>query len=335
MSRANSSRNRRRKSAPSQASNSTSQPSTFLLRGPEYVPSSGSSVSMRYNSTDADYVRVTAVVEREDGTDPSSDPPPQLATWTTDGNLGGSPTLKINWLIVVFIVGVAVAPGLIGTIASGMASGVAAWASRNPYPYSKWKVHGDHVNNEAGDNAGKVIITYSNDHRYQEFGLFQALWGDEGDYFGTSVSMCHSALSVVVGAQGTKYNGASSGSLYVFNLVVKEGRFSQRQRLDGGAEGDMFGRSVDMNDNGLAMAVAASGTDVDFVNSGSIHVFMRESIGEPFVKKYQLNGQCEEERLGSNGVAILTNNTLQIHAKAEDVNNCISNVQNVRSYRLK
>ncbi len=109
------------------------------------------------------------------------------------------------------------------------------------------------------DGTGEVKITAS-DHA-------------ASDYFGQSVAM--SDTHIAVGASGDDDSGASSGSVYVYNL---DGTGELKITASDHAASDYFGVSVAMSDTKIV--VGAFGNDDGGSMSGSVYVYNLDGTGE-------------------------------------------------------
>ena len=84
----------------------------------------------------------------------------------------------------------------------------------------------------------------------------------------------------------------------------------------------------------MILAVVATGTEFVADDAGSVYVYDRHHIGDTFKKRKRIDGQCTDERLGSEGLAINdTNDVLLVHAKA-DIGDCINNGNNIRTFQV-
>jgi len=195
----------------------------------------------------------------------------------------------------------------------------------------EWTAVGDRFNYEKGSFSGKVVIK-------KKRKIFQILYGTvANDYFGASIAISDNALVLAVGAYGTDYTGDRTGSVYIYSRGVVGDAFQLQDRIDGEATGDLFGKSIAMARNGLFLVVVAvwagiSNTDTEH---GSLSFYTRKSMDVAFQMQQQIYGECDREQLGIHGVAIeSTYASVYVHAKSGNGNNCITNSNNVRSYKV-
>ena len=81
--------------------------------------------------------------------------------------------------------------------------------------------------------------------------------GQAGDnYFGMSVSLNQDGTKLIVGAHGDKTNGIFSGSVNVFQYSGGTWN-SYGSKINGEAQNEQLGYSVDINKNGNKIAVGS------------------------------------------------------------------------------
>ncbi|NBS29748.1 MAG: hypothetical protein EBS76_04365 [Actinobacteria bacterium] len=93
------------------------------------------------------------------------------------------------------------------------------------------------------------------------------------DNSGQALALSSNGLRIAVGAEGNDgVNGTNSGHVRVFDLV--NGAWVQKgSDLDGEAEGDGFGDSLDLSSDGRRLVVGANGNDGNGIDSGHVRVF--------------------------------------------------------------
>jgi len=190
-------------------------------------------------------------------------------------------------------------------------------------------VNGWRVEFGAVFEADKVVI-------YESDTLFQTLLGSAApDWFGRCVALSDDIHTLLVSAYGLD---SYYGSIDVYHRSTTADQFALHHTLNGEEEGDelYFGLAMAMTPNGLAVAVTSPSAEFGGVGSGSVYFYMRYTTNNPFEQISRVDGGCESEHLGINGVAIeAIDSTLYIHAKAKDENDCIDNIKGVRTYRVE
>lgn len=151
-------------------------------------------------------------------------------------------------------------------------------------------------NDDAGSNAGHVRI-------YEWSG---SAWVQKGsdidgeaaaDESGYSVSLNHDGTVVAIGAGDNDGTGSDAGHVRVYEWngsawVQKGGD------IDGDSSDDLFGRSVDINDDGTVVIAGARGGDGNGLNSGEIKVY--EWNGSAWAQKGStLSGESVLNHFGS------------------------------------
>ena len=119
------------------------------------------------------------------------------------------------------------------------------------------------------------------------FARSSAGWGHEAelaatdaapaDNFGSSVALSADETTAVIGARNESELGNHAGAAYVF--VRSGSTWTQAQKLlaSNGSEGDTFGDSVAISDDGNTILVGSRGRDAAAANSGSVYVFVRDT----------------------------------------------------------
>ena len=129
-------------------------------------------------------------------------------------------------------------------------------------------------------NQGSVRVytrTSTASSSWSESAKLLASDGELGAYFGRSVELDSSALSLVVGA----YNHQSQGAVYSFSRASTSASFVEHQKLVSPLPGtsDSFGYNVALSSSALVLVVSQYGADVVDKNDGMFFVFSRASAG--------------------------------------------------------
>ena len=124
---------------------------------------------------------------------------------------------------------------------------------------------GMYLDDENGTNSGSAYLFDASTGKQ----LFKLLPddGDADDWFGYSIAIDNGI--VAVGAHKHNDNGIDSGSAYLFN--ASSGMQIFKLLPSDGAEGDGFGKSIDI-DNGV-VAIGSMRDDDNGTNSGSAYLF--------------------------------------------------------------
>jgi hypothetical protein len=157
-------------------------------------------------------------------------------------------------------------------------------------------------NDDAGSNAGHVRI-------YEWSG---SAWVQKGsdidgeaaaDESGYSVSLNHDGTVVAIGARDNDGTGSDAGHVRVYEW--NGSAWAQKGAdIDGDSSGDLFGISVDINDDGTVVIAGATGGDGNGLNSGELKVY--EWNGSAWAQKGStLSG---ESVLNSFGSSVSINN---------------------------
>ncbi|MCD4734402.1 MAG: FG-GAP repeat protein, partial [Bacteroidales bacterium] len=90
----------------------------------------------------------------------------------------------------------------------------------------------------------------------------------DSDQFGSSVSLSADGLRVAIGAPLNEGGGTNRGQVRIFKDIA--GTWTPVEVFDGVADGDQFGRSVSLNEDGTIVAIGApfAGT-----NHGQVSIF--------------------------------------------------------------
>jgi len=140
-------------------------------------------------------------------------------------------------------------------------------------------VFGDYIaigapyNGDSGYYSGSCYIYKNIDGIWVEISSLTAFDADDGDRFGSSVSLYNDKL--LVGAYKDDDNQEDSGSVYVFSLSDDVWTFEQKLIAWDGAENDRFGYSLSLSENSIL--VGSYWDDVNGSYSGSAYIFEFDS----------------------------------------------------------
>ncbi|WP_248722698.1 T9SS type B sorting domain-containing protein [Seonamhaeicola sp. ML3] len=136
---------------------------------------------------------------------------------------------------------------------------------------------------------------------------------------GQSVSLSSDGSIIAIGAQGNNGNGADSGHVRIYENRL--GVWTQiGNDIDGEAEGNLFGYSVDLSNDGSIVAIGARLSDVNGPASGHVKVFQNISgswiqIGDT------INGVAPGDNYGFSVSLSADGNRLAIGARNSRNNN--------------
>jgi hypothetical protein len=130
---------------------------------------------------------------------------------------------------------------------------------------------GAYGDDDNGTNSGSAYVYRLVLGVWQEAKLL-ASDGASDDDFGKSVSISGDGTTALVGAAFDQDNGASSGSVYIYRLVLGVWQETKLIASDG-ASGDNFGISVRLSSDGTAAIVGAWGDNDNGSFAGSAYIF--------------------------------------------------------------
>eukprot|EP00593_Proboscia_inermis_P013720 CAMPEP_0171327070 /NCGR_PEP_ID=MMETSP0816-20121228/117846_1 /TAXON_ID=420281 /ORGANISM="Proboscia inermis, Strain CCAP1064/1" /LENGTH=182 /DNA_ID=CAMNT_0011826695 /DNA_START=1601 /DNA_END=2149 /DNA_ORIENTATION=- len=179
------------------------------------------------------------------------------------------------------------------------------------------------------ENAGKMEL-------YKNGVIMRSFYGEAAwDGYGASVAMSLDGMALAVGVSGIN---DAVGLVEVHYRPTIADLFDQLPKLWGvGERRDGFGSKLAMTGNGMILAAVAPNNDDDFNNSGTIYLFTRPHISEPFEEVHRISGQCVQEQLGVWGVTFVeSNDALTMHAMGwnDDGNGCINNDRRIRTFQV-
>lgn len=186
------------------------------------------------------------------------------------------------------------APAMVGTHANG----------RFGHSLSLSQVGNLAVGSPLADDSKGYVRTY----KYNATGhLWETLGQDirgkfAGDKCGTSVAMSRNGDHVIVGSPMWKYNGKKrAGAIIVLKFNGGEiNRWKEVGSEIAGEEGDEFGSSVDISDDGEEIAVGSPYSDSEPGKKQTGHITVYHYIGQEWVKRdVNVVGKTEYSNQGS------------------------------------
>ncbi|MCK5774854.1 MAG: T9SS type A sorting domain-containing protein [Bacteroidales bacterium] len=155
---------------------------------------------------------------------------------------------------------------------------------------------GANMNQENGTMSGHVRIYENNAGTWTQIG--EDIDGEAAsDLSGSKISLNDDGTIVAIGAHGNDGNGSGSGHVRVFENIA--GTWTQMgQDIDGENNLDQSGTSVDLNSEGIVLAIGAIYNDGGGSNSGHVRVFQFNNdawiqMGE------DIDGQASEDLFGN------------------------------------
>jgi hypothetical protein len=157
------------------------------------------------------------------------------------------------------------------------------------FDYSGWSVAmsangktiaiGAPRNDGQGNDSGHVrVFAYnSSSKNWEQIG--SDIYGEAlGDNFGLSVAMTADGNTIAVGAPYNDENGSDSGHVRVFSLRSTSNKWEQiGSDINGEAANDFSGDAVAISDDGLTIAVGATGNDGNGERSGHVRVYQYDT----------------------------------------------------------
>jgi hypothetical protein len=127
------------------------------------------------------------------------------------------------------------------------------------------------ANDESGFEAGNVRIYKWSGSSWLQLG--NNINGEAiDDYSGGSVSMSDDGITVAIGASGNDGNGTDAGHVRIFKWNGTSW-IQLGSDIDGEAIDDYSGGSVSMSDDGLTVAIGASGNDGNGTDAGHVRIY--------------------------------------------------------------
>ncbi len=160
--------------------------------------------------------------------------------------------------------------------------------------YGNYAVVGAIGDDYNGFNTGSVYIFHYDGSSWTEQQKISASDGVASDNFGDAVSINNDYI--VVGAYGDDNNGASSGSIYIFHYDGSSWIEQQRILANDGAANDVFGCSVSIDGNYIA--VGASGDENTWRRSGSVYIYNYDGSNWVFQQKITASDAFQDDFFG-------------------------------------
>lgn len=183
---------------------------------------------------------------------------------------------------------------------------------------------------ENGEEAGAAYVFSRQNSGWEQTQKLLASDGGESDSFGSSVALTED--TVLVSAPFDDQSGTDAGSVYLFTR--RTGRWIQTQELlaGDGAEGDQFGRSIDLVED-TALIGAPGDSEGDGFALGSAYVFMRQN-GQWTQSQKLIADDGDADDFFGDSVA-LTEDTALIGAVGDEENDDLSGSAYVFARRKK
>jgi hypothetical protein len=165
-------------------------------------------------------------------------------------------------------------------------------------------------NDDNGDDSGQVMVYRINIEGSSWERLIQCIHGDNaGDWFGKSVVLSPDSNTLAIGAPGSWKEDDRPGYVRVFSLEssLNTGSWIQigqdiiqiGQDINGEANGDTFGSSVSLSDDGKTLAVGVRGADVNGAASGHVKVYQMDgSVSGWMQLGDDINGEAAYDNSG-------------------------------------
>ena len=139
---------------------------------------------------------------------------------------------------------------------------------------------GSLFNDDNGAGSGKVVVYRIDSEGSSWESLVQSIHCDNaGDYVGTSVTLSSDGNILVIGSSGYREDDDRPGYVRVFSLEssLNTGSWVQiGQDIIGEANGDEFGYSVSLSDDGKTLAMGVRSADVNGYSSGHVKVYQMD-----------------------------------------------------------
>lgn len=126
---------------------------------------------------------------------------------------------------------------------------------------------------DKGEDSGSVYVFTRSDNIWRQTAKLTADDGSEGDVFGISVAI--SGDTILVGADLNEEKGFNAGAAYVFTRNGDTWKQQAKLTADDGAEGDIFGVRVALEDDTALISARRDDHQDIGVDAGSVYVFTR------------------------------------------------------------
>jgi len=160
---------------------------------------------------------------------------------------------------------------------------------------------------DKGKDSGSVYVFTRTGDTWKQQTKITAEDGSEGDVFGISAAI--SGDTILVGADLNEEKGFNAGAAYVFTR--SKGVWTQQTKLtaNDGAEGDIFGVRVALEDNTALISARRDDDSIMGVDSGSAYIFTRSGNTWSQQAKLKAPDGAADDRFGRS-VALSGNNAL-------------------------
>jgi hypothetical protein len=176
------------------------------------------------------------------------------------------------------------------------------------------------LNDDNGVDSGQVMV-----HRIDSEGsswerLVQGIHGDNaGDWSGISVDLSSDGNTLAVGSTGYWLDDDRPGYVRVFSL--ESSLIQIGQDIIGEANGDEFGVSVSLSDDGKTLAVSAPTADANGVSTGHVKVYhMDDSVSGWMQLGDDIDGEAAKDYPGTSVSLSADGNTVAIGSPNNDDN---------------
>jgi hypothetical protein len=165
-----------------------------------------------------------------------------------------------------------------------------------------------------GEDSGSVYIFTRTGSTWSQQAKLTAEDGTEGDVFGISIAISHD--TILVGADLNEEKGVNAGAAYVFTRSGSTWTQQAKLTADDGAEGDIFGVRVALEENTALISARRDDDDIMGVDAGSAYVFTR--VGTTWTQQVKLTAPdgAADDRFGRS--VALTGDTALIGAMFQD-----------------
>jgi hypothetical protein len=181
-------------------------------------------------------------------------------------------------------------------------------------------------NDDNGDDSGQVIV-YRIDSEGSSWELLvqKSIHGDNaGDWSGFSVDLSPDGNTLAIGSPGYWEDDDRPGYVRVFSLEssLNTGSWIRiGQDIIGEANGDEFGYSVSLSDEGKTLAVGVRGADVNGAASGHVKVYqMDDSVSRWTQLGDDIDGEAAYDNSGWSVSLSADGNTVAIGSPVNDDN---------------
>jgi len=173
-------------------------------------------------------------------------------------------------------------------------------------------------NDDNGAGSGKVMVYRINSEGSSWERLVRSIHGDNaGDYFGKSVTLSPDGNILAIGSPGYWKDDDRPGYVRVFYLESS----LDTQDIIGEANGDEFGRSVSLSNDGKTLAVGARSAAVNGDYSGHVKIYqMNDSISGWMQLGDGIDGEAAYDTSGFSVSLSADGNTVAIGSRGNDDN---------------